>query len=93
MPGSSSRFAVVPLISTVGPLCATREDGARINVVVSNLLNDGYSVKLDFRGVKLVTPSFYAAAIADLYCTFPDEVSSRVMVSELPAMDLFRSAS
>jgi uncharacterized protein DUF4325 len=91
MPDRSAKYAIVPLLSTVGPLCATREDGARINMVVANLLNDGYSVKLDFRGVKLVTPSFYAAAIADLYCTFPDEVSSRVMVSELPAMELFRS--
>jgi hypothetical protein len=91
MTSGSSKFVYISLLSTIGPICSTREDGVKVNAIVTDILNDGYSVKLDFRGVKLVTPTFYSAAIADLYCTFPDEISSRVTVSDLPAMELFRS--
>ena len=78
------------LVSTVGPLCSTREDGEKIKRLVTDLLNDGHCVKLDFHGVKLVTPSFYSAAFADLYCTFPEEdVSERVTISQMPTMQLF----
>ena len=79
------------LVSVVGPLCSTREDGLKVNQLISRHLNEGSSVKLDFHGVKLVTPSFYSAAIADLYCTFPDDVvSTRVTITEMPPMELFR---
>ncbi|HEY3197949.1 MAG TPA: STAS-like domain-containing protein [Nitrospirales bacterium] len=79
------------LVAIIGPLCSTREDGIKVNQVVSKHLNEGSSVKLDFHGVKLVTPSFYSAAVADLYCTFPDDVvSSRVSITDMPPMELFR---
>ena len=79
------------LVALVGPLCSTREDGVKVNQVVSRHLNEGSSVKLDFHGVKLVTPSFYSAAVADLFCTFPDDVvSTRVTITDMPPMELFR---
>jgi hypothetical protein len=91
MPGDDVKVVSLPLMTAVGPLCSTREDGEKINRMVTNLLNKGYSVTLDFHGVKLVTPSFYSAAFADLYCTFPEEdVSTRVMINEMPVMQLFR---
>jgi STAS-like domain of unknown function (DUF4325) len=79
------------LLAIIGPLCSTREEGAKVNQLVSRHLNEGTSVKLDFHGVKLVTPSFYSAAVADLYCTFPEDVvSTRVTISDMPRMELFR---
>lgn len=50
-----------------------------------SLLDQGMSVELDFRGVKLVTPSFYKAAVGELYYRFSDEtIRSRLHLSELP---------
>lgn len=90
MPADDDKVVSVPLLKTIGPVCGTREDGAKINRIVTNLLNLGHSVTLDFHGVKLVTPSFYSAAFADLYCTFPeDDVSTRVTINEMPVMQLF----
>jgi hypothetical protein len=91
MPDHDIRVVCLPLLTAVGPLCSTRQDGEKINRMVTNLLNMGHSVTLDFHGVKLVTPSFYSAAFADLYCTFPEEeVSARVTINEMPVMQLFR---
>ena len=85
---------LVSVVEAIGSLCSTREDGAKMNRMLTELLNQGYSVRLNFRGVRLVTPSFYAVAIADLYCSFPDTVvSSQVTFSDMPPPDLFPSSS
>jgi hypothetical protein len=90
MSRDSGKIVSLALVTIVGPLCSTREDGEKVNQVVGGLLNQGFSVRLDFHGVKLVTPSFYSAAVADLYCTFPDDVvSTRVTTVNMPAIDLF----
>ena len=90
MSARSGKIVYLSLLAVIGPLCSTREDGAKVNQLVSGLLNEGSSVKLDFHGVKLVTPSFYSAAVADLYCTFPDDVvSTRVTISDMPNIKLF----
>jgi hypothetical protein len=84
------KIVYLALLTVIGPLCSTREDGVKVTHIVGGFLNQGFSVKLDFHGVKLVTPSFYSAAVADLYCTFPDEiVSNRVTTVNMPAIDLF----
>jgi hypothetical protein len=91
MSAPSAKVVYLSLLAIIGPLCSTREDGANVNQLVSRHLNEGSSVKLDFHGVKLVTPSFYAAAVAELYCTFPDDVvSTRVTINDMPNMELFR---
>ena len=91
MSARGGNVVYLSLVAIVGPLCSTREDGIKVNQIVSRHLNEGSSVKLDFHGVKLVTPSFYSAAVADLYCTFPDDVvSTRVTITEMPPMELFR---
>ena len=85
------KIVYLSLVAIIGPLCSTREDGAKVNQLVSRYLNEGSSVRLDFHGVKLVTPSFYSAAVADLYCTFPDNVvSTRVTIRDMPSMELLR---
>ena len=60
------------ILELVGPVCALMEDGKRINRIVQHLLNQGASLKLNFYGVKLVTPSFYAAVTDGLYSVFPE---------------------
>ena len=91
MSGCGSNVVYLSLLAVIGPLCSTRQDGTKVNQLVSRHLNEGSSVKLDFHGVKLVTPSFYSAAIADLYCTFPEDVvSTRITITEMPPMELFR---
>ncbi len=59
------------LLVLVGPVCSTSYDGRRVNALVESLLNQGFSVKLDFHGVKLVTPSFYATSVGDLQSSKP----------------------
>ena len=91
MAAHGGKIVYLCLLAIIGPLCSTREEGAKVNQLVSRHLNEGTSVKLDFHGVKLVTPSFYSAAVAELYCTFPDDVvSTRVTISDMPRMELFR---
>ena len=42
-------------------------------------------VKLDFHGVKLVTPSFYAAVVSDLHGVFPENVlNTRFALTGMP---------
>ena len=94
MSRDGGKIVSLALLTIVGPLCSTREDGEKVNHVVAGLLNQGFSVKLDFHGVKLVTPSFYSAAVADLYCTFPDDiVSNRLTMMNMPAIELFTRRS
>jgi hypothetical protein len=61
------------LSKIIGSCCSTPGDGKKINLIIQNLLNEGNTVELDFHGVKLVTSSFYRAAIRDLSYTFPEE--------------------
>ena len=76
---------VLQLSHIVGSSCSSVSEGKRVNEMVEQILNDGHSVSLDFHDVRLVTPSFYAAAIGDLICHFPEEfVSDHVTVSGLP---------
>jgi hypothetical protein len=70
-----------PVLAAVGPICSMSADGRRVNRMVQALLNQGYSVKLDFHGVKLLTPSFYEAALGELQASFPDD---RVSAVNLP---------
>jgi hypothetical protein len=68
----------------IGSCCSTPGDGKKINLIIQNLLNEGNTVELDFHGVKLVTSSFYRAAIRDLSYTFPEEfIQSHVSFSGL----------
>lgn len=70
-----------PMLAAVGPICSTSQDGRRVNLMVQALLNQGFSVKLDFHGVKLVTPSFYEAVLGDLHAVFPED---RITAINLP---------
>jgi len=91
MSAPCGKIVYLALADIIGPLCSTRDDGAKVNQLVTRHLNQGSSVKLDFHGVKLVTPSFYSAAVAELYCTFSDDVvSARVTISDMPSIELFR---
>jgi len=57
----------------------------RINKIVEVILNQGFSVQLDFHGVKLVTPSFYAAVTEGLYSVFPESEKERpISIINLP---------
>jgi len=73
----------------VGPVCSTSYDGQRVNALVESLLNQGFSVKLDFYGVKLVTPSFYAASVGDLQTTRPSAfIDGRITISDISSSDI-----
>jgi len=75
------------LVVLVGPVCSTHYDGTRVNALVESLLNQGFSVKLDFQGVKLVTPSFYAASVGNLQASRPqDFVQGTIIVSDLSGL-------
>ena len=63
----------VSLSKIIGSCCSTPGDGRKVNLIVQNLLNEGNTVELDFHGVKLVTSSFYRAAVRDLAYTFPED--------------------
>ena len=72
------------LSKIIGSCCSTPGDGKKINLIIQNLLNEGNTVELDFHGVKLVTSSFYRAAIRDLSYTYPEEfIQSHVSFSGL----------
>jgi hypothetical protein len=40
--------------------------------MIRALLNEGYSVSLDFEDVKIVTPAFYDSTVGDLDVVFPE---------------------
>jgi hypothetical protein len=72
------------VVRIVGPCCSTPADGHRVNALIQNLLNEGNTVELDFHGVKLVTSSFYRAAVGDLASVFPEDfVQSHLSVCGL----------
>jgi hypothetical protein len=81
MPGDSFQVLHFPVVAAVGPVCSTAHDGIRVNQLVQAFLNQGYMVKLDFQGVRLVTPSFYNAAVGELRCSFPE---SRLSIINMP---------
>ena len=64
---------IISLAELVGENCTNEAYGRQINHLVEHLLNEGHTVKLDFHGVKLVTPLFYRAVVGNLSCTFPEE--------------------
>lgn len=61
-----------PLLAAVGTNCSTSADGERVHRMIQTLLNRGYSVTMDFQGVKIVNKEFYDAAIGDLDISFPE---------------------
>lgn len=63
----------ISLFAVIGPVCSTAVDGKKINTLIEAALQDGYSVNLDFHGVKLVTPSFYDAAVENLSPFLPEQ--------------------
>jgi hypothetical protein len=71
--GTTGFRKTLSLSKIIGTCCSTPGDGKQINLLVQNLLNEGNTVELDFHGVKLVTSSFYRAAIRDLSCSFPED--------------------
>ena len=72
------------LSKIIGSCCSTPGDGKKINLIIQSLLNEGNTVELDFHGVKLVTSSFYRAAIRDLSYTYPEKfIQSHVSLSGL----------
>lgn len=74
----------VSLSKVVGTCCSTPGDGKKVNLLLQNLLNEGNTVELDFHGVKLVTSSFYRAAVRDLSCSFPEDfIQSHLSLSGL----------
>ena len=76
----------ISLLDIIGPSCSTATDGQKIRLLIESFLKEGKSIELDFSCVKLVTPSFYQAAVSDLYCGFSDEViRSRLRFSAYPA--------
>jgi uncharacterized protein DUF4325 len=76
----------LPVVPTVGPLCTTAEDGKRLHRMIQALLNEGYSVSLDFTGVRFVTKTFYDAVLGDLAFRYP---GVRVTSVNLPAETSF----
>ena len=81
----SDNIRALCLVGLVGTVCALPEDGKRVNKVVQYLLNQGCCVKLDFYGVRLVTPSFYAAVTDGLYSVFPESDSGGTLsMTNLP---------
>jgi hypothetical protein len=79
------QIRVLSLFGLIGPVCATAGDGELVNTVVQDLLNQGCSVQLDFFGVKLVTPSFYAAVTHDLHSVFPhSDLKHQFTICNLP---------
>jgi uncharacterized protein DUF4325 len=75
----------IPMITVVGIICSTHDDGLKVNRLVQSMLNQGHSVTLDFHGVKFVTPTFYSAAVGNLFSTFrEDNVCFRLKVIQLP---------
>ena len=74
------------LLTFVGPVCSTAYDGNRVNGLVESLLNQGFSVVLDFEGVKLVTPTFYAASVGNLKSVRASEFAQGLIeVRDVPA--------
>ena len=72
------------LLVLIGPVCSTAYDGKRVNALVESLLNQGFSVALDFQGVKLVTPTFYTASVGSLQSTRSREFAQGLItVSDL----------
>jgi hypothetical protein len=82
-----STTVILPVVQAVGPLCTLIEDGERVHRMIEALLNDGYSVTLDFKGVRLVTKTFYTAGIGDLEFRYP---GVRLTSLNLPADITFR---
>ena len=72
------------LSKIIGTCCSTPGDGKKVNLLIQNLLNEGNTVELDFHGVKLVTSSFYRAAVRELSCSFPEDfIQSHLSLSGL----------
>jgi len=61
------------LVEFISENCDSAEDGRAVNHLIEDLLNEGNTVQLDFHGVKLVSPSFYRAAVGSLSCRFPEK--------------------
>jgi hypothetical protein len=82
--GASDFCKTLSLSKIIGSCCSTPGDGKKVNLIIQNLLNEGNTVELDFHGVKLVTSSFYRAAVRDLSYTFPEEfIQSHLSLSGL----------
>jgi hypothetical protein len=62
-----------PLLAAVGTHCSSSADGERVHRMIEALLNRGYSVTMDFQGVKIVSKEFYDAAVGDLDVLFPED--------------------
>jgi hypothetical protein len=60
------------VIDAVGSLATQSVEGTRLHQIIVEFLNQGFSVELDFAGVKIVTPAFYEAVVGDLDVTFPE---------------------
>ena len=60
-----------------GPVCVDPADGGRLGEVVTQTLERGESVLLDFTGVTILTSSFLNAAIGFLFGTFSAEDLAR----------------
>ena len=76
----------LPIVPAVGPLCTLTEDGERLHRRIEALLNEGYSITLDFRGVRLVTKTFYTAVVGNLEYRYP---GVRLTSVNLPAESPF----
>src|SRR5207245_4205274 len=61
------------LSKIIGPCCSTPGDGKKVNLLIQNLLNSRNTVELDFDGVKLLSSSFYRAAVWSLSWSFPED--------------------
>ena len=72
MDGHHFTTVAFPLLAAVGTNCSSSADGARVHRMIQALLNRGYSVTLDFQGVKIVSKEFYDAAVGDLDVLFPE---------------------
>jgi ribulose bisphosphate carboxylase small subunit len=72
MAADNLKTVAFPLLAAVGPICGQPADGIRVHAMIEALLNQGYSVTLDFQDVRIVTQDFYDAVVGDLDVTFPE---------------------
>lgn len=63
---SMSNEKIVSIFEMFGPIAGSRIKGAELREDISNLISDGFKVKLDFDNVRTINASFSDEVIAKL---------------------------
>lgn len=79
---------IVQVVERFGPICVDPDDGSQLCSEISEILEQGQSVCLDFAGVTTLTSSFLNAAIGCLYGAFDmEDLSQRLTWTGLDETD------